>query len=89
MYPIVKITWRDSYGINEGGWVDVDDIPDSLKEDAVCTSVGYLIDTDDKFYTLSGDISPEEIGRLIRIPRSCVIGSVEELEIKLLGNKTF
>lgn len=77
-YPIIRITWRDATGVDEG-WLDLEDV---LKQNlSTIHTVGMLIADTDEYVTiaLSYDEDNKNIAGYLTIPRVCIT-TIEHLQ---------
>lgn len=79
-YPIVEIIWDDAAS-NSETWVDLKDI----SEPEQVITVGYLVKTTKRAYTVANSVSNEEkheesVGNTMTIPRGMVV-SYRELRV--------
>ena len=78
---IYIVKWIDSYSASR--WYNDKEIDEWIEEteNDPITSIGFLYCKTKKHIVLYGDISPDEKGRVIKIPRA-VIKSIETVNYK-------
>ncbi len=76
---LVKVVWIDTNGIDDS-WVSREDVLDITPIEM--ETIGYLVENDDVFVTVSGTVSDcrELFGNVNCIPRCCV-RSIQPLKV--------
>lgn len=67
---IVIIKWVDSYSTSR--WLTEDEAKHWIKTLLPCVSVGIVLEIDKIFITLYSDKAPDEIGRIMSIPKNAI-----------------
>jgi len=67
---IVLIEWIDSY--STARWLTKDEAKHWIKTLLPCVSVGTVLEIDKLFVTLYSDKAPDEIGRIMSIPKNVI-----------------
>ena len=67
---IVLIEWIDSY--STARWLTRNEAKHWIKTLLPCVSVGTVLEIDKLFVTLYSDKAPDEIGRIMSIPKNVI-----------------
>ena len=67
---IVLIEWTDSY--STARWLTEDEARHWIKTLLPCISIGTVLEIDKVFVTLYSDKAPDEIGRMMSIPKNVI-----------------
>lgn len=78
-YKLVEVRWQDSV-VASLPWLDKGELRHLLEDQlSTITSVGFLLLKEKTRLVLLGDLSNDQVGRVLEIPRGCI------LEVKTLG----
>jgi len=67
---IAIIEWVDSYSTTR--WLTKDEAKHWIKTLIPCVSMGIVLEIDNTFVTLYSDKAPDEIGRIMSIPKNAI-----------------